>query len=53
MERIKGQGGKNMATKETSRWRYGLCSYKAGEAMLNRQGRQGNRLAQAHVGGKL
>lgn len=53
MERIKGQGGKNMATKETSRWRYGLCSYKAGEAMLNRQGRQGNRLAQAHVGGRL
>lgn len=42
-----------MATKETSRWRYGLCSYKAGEAMLNRQGRQGERLAQAHVGGRL
>ena len=42
-----------MATKEERRWRYSLCSYKAGEAMLNRQGRQGNRLIQAHVGGRL
>ncbi len=42
-----------MDTKETCRWRYGLCSYKAGEAMLNRQGRQGNRLVRVHVGGRL
>ena len=47
------KGVKTMATKEERRWRYGLCSYKAGEAMLNRQGRQGNRLIQAHVGGRL
>lgn len=44
------KGVKAMATKEERRWRYSLCSYKAGEAMLNRQGRQGNRLIQAHVG---
>ena len=47
------KGVKAMATKEERRWRYSLCSYKAGEAMLNRQGRQGNRLIQAHVGGRL